>query len=64
VSIKILVLHYIYSSGITHAISFLCRDNLGRHLITLMYCFCEILETYVLEFWILMFVFEHVGNAL
>jgi hypothetical protein len=25
---------------------------------------CEIFETYVLEFWILMFVFEHVGNAL
>ena len=24
---------------------------------------CEILETYVLECWILMFVFEHVGNA-
>jgi hypothetical protein len=25
---------------------------------------CEILETYVLECWILMFVFEHVGNAM
>jgi hypothetical protein len=25
---------------------------------------CEILETYVLECWILMFMFEHVGNAL
>jgi hypothetical protein len=24
---------------------------------------CEILETYVLECWILMFVSEHVGNA-
>jgi hypothetical protein len=24
---------------------------------------CEILETYVLERWILMFVFEHVGYA-
>jgi hypothetical protein len=24
---------------------------------------CEILETYVLECWILMFVFEHVGNV-
>jgi hypothetical protein len=24
---------------------------------------CKILETYVLECWILMFVFEHVGNA-
>jgi hypothetical protein len=24
---------------------------------------CEILETYVFECWILMFVFEHVGNA-
>jgi hypothetical protein len=36
VSIKILVLHDIYSSGITHAISSLCRDNLGRHLTTLM----------------------------
>jgi hypothetical protein len=29
VSIKILVLHDIYLSGITHAISSLCRDNLG-----------------------------------
>jgi hypothetical protein len=29
VSIKILVLHDIYSSSITHAISSLCRDNLG-----------------------------------
>ena len=29
VSIKILVLHEIYSSGITHAISSLYRDNLG-----------------------------------
>jgi hypothetical protein len=36
VSIKILVLHDIYSSGITHAISSLCRDNLGWHPITLM----------------------------
>jgi hypothetical protein len=36
VSIKILVLHDIYSSGITHAISSLCRDYLGRHPITLM----------------------------
>jgi hypothetical protein len=36
VSIKILVLHDIYSFGITHAISFLCRDNLGRHPTTLM----------------------------
>ena len=35
VSIKILVLHDIYSSGITHAISSLCRDNL-RHPTTLM----------------------------
>jgi hypothetical protein len=25
---------------------------------------CEILETYVLVCWILMFVFEHVSNAL
>jgi hypothetical protein len=25
---------------------------------------CEILQTYVLECWILMFVFEHFGNAL
>jgi hypothetical protein len=25
---------------------------------------CEILETYVLECWILMFVSEHVGNAM
>jgi hypothetical protein len=25
---------------------------------------CEILQTHVLECWILMFVFEHVGNAL
>jgi hypothetical protein len=36
VSIKILVLHDIYSSGLTHAISSLCRDNLGRHPATLM----------------------------
>jgi hypothetical protein len=36
VSIKILVLHDIYSSGITHAISSLYRDNLGRHPTTLM----------------------------
>jgi hypothetical protein len=36
VSIKILVLHDIYSSGITHAISSICRDNLGRHPTTLM----------------------------
>jgi hypothetical protein len=35
VSIKILVLHDIYSSDITHAISSLCRDNL-RHPTTLM----------------------------
>jgi hypothetical protein len=35
-SIKILVLHDIYSSGITHAISSLCRDNLARHPTTLM----------------------------
>jgi hypothetical protein len=35
VTIKILVLHDIYSSGITHAISSLCRDNL-RHTTTLM----------------------------
>jgi hypothetical protein len=36
VSIKILILHYIYSSGITHVISSLCRDNLGRHPTTRM----------------------------
>jgi hypothetical protein len=36
VSIKILVLHDIYSSAITHAISSLCRYNLGRHPTTLM----------------------------
>jgi hypothetical protein len=36
VSIKILVLHDIYSSGIIYAISSLCRDNLGRHPTTLM----------------------------
>jgi hypothetical protein len=36
VSIKILVLHDIYSSDITHAISSLRRDNLGRHPTTLM----------------------------
>jgi hypothetical protein len=35
VSIKILVPHDIYSSGITHTISSLCRDNL-RHPTTLM----------------------------
>jgi hypothetical protein len=34
VSIKILVLHDIYSSGLTHAISSLCRDN-RRHRTTL-----------------------------
>jgi hypothetical protein len=37
VSIKILVPHDIYSSGITHTISSLCRDNL-RHPTTLIYC--------------------------
>jgi hypothetical protein len=36
VIIKILVQCDIYSSGITHAISSLCRDNLGRHPTTLM----------------------------
>jgi hypothetical protein len=36
VSIKILVPHNIYSSGITHTISSLCRDNLGQHPTTLM----------------------------
>jgi hypothetical protein len=36
VSIKVLAMHDIYSSGITHAISSLCRDNLGRHPTTLM----------------------------
>jgi hypothetical protein len=36
VSIKILVLNDIYSFGITHSISSLCRDNLGRHPTTLM----------------------------
>jgi hypothetical protein len=35
VSIKILVLHDIYLSGITHAISSLCKDNL-RHPTTLI----------------------------
>jgi hypothetical protein len=35
VSIKMLVLHDIYSSGITHVISSLCRDNM-RHPTTLM----------------------------
>ena len=34
-SIKILVLHDIYSSSITHAISSLCRDNLERYPTTL-----------------------------
>jgi hypothetical protein len=34
VSIKILVLHDIYSSGLTYAISSLCRDN-WRHQTTL-----------------------------
>jgi hypothetical protein len=38
VSIKILVLHDIDSSGIIHAISCLCRDNLGWHPTTLMDC--------------------------
>jgi hypothetical protein len=37
VSIKIIVLHDIYSYGITHAIFSLCSDNLGRHPTTLMY---------------------------
>jgi hypothetical protein len=36
VSIKTLVLHDIYLSGVTHAISSLCRDNLGWHPTTLM----------------------------
>jgi hypothetical protein len=36
VSIKILVPHDIYLSGITHVISSLCRDNLGQHPTTLM----------------------------
>jgi hypothetical protein len=36
VSIKILLMHDIYLSGITHAISSLCTDNLGRHPTTLM----------------------------
>jgi hypothetical protein len=106
-SIQILVLHNIYSFGITHAISSLCKVNLGRHPTTLMdhlahrctspaahldeilcahdiifisvvntlwdnlvwTCLMlvivhEILETYVLECWILTFVFEHIGNAL
>jgi hypothetical protein len=36
VSIKILILHDIYSSGITLVVSSLCRDNLGRHPTTLM----------------------------
>jgi hypothetical protein len=36
VSIKIIVLHDIYLSSITHAISSLCRDNLGRYPTTLM----------------------------
>jgi hypothetical protein len=36
VSIKILVLHDIHSSGITHAISSMCSDNLGQHPTTLM----------------------------
>ena len=36
VSIKILVLHDIYSFGIIHTISSLCRDNLGWHPTTLM----------------------------
>jgi hypothetical protein len=36
VSIEILVLHDIYSSSITHAISSLCRDNLEQHPTTLM----------------------------
>jgi hypothetical protein len=35
VSIKILVMHDIYSSGLTHAIYSLCRDN-RRHQTTLM----------------------------
>jgi hypothetical protein len=38
VSIKILVLHDISSDIITHAISSLCRDNLGQHPTTLMDC--------------------------
>jgi hypothetical protein len=37
VSIKILVLHDMYSFGLTHAISSLCRDN-RRHRTTLMLC--------------------------
>jgi hypothetical protein len=37
VSIKILVLHDIYSYGITHAISSLCKDNM-RYPTTLIDC--------------------------
>jgi hypothetical protein len=36
VSIKILVPHDTYLSGITYVISSLCRDNLGQHPTTLM----------------------------
>jgi hypothetical protein len=36
VSIKILLPHDIYLSGITHAYSSLCRDNLGWHPIILI----------------------------
>jgi hypothetical protein len=43
VSIIILVLHDIYLSGITHAISFLCRDNL-RHPTTLSWIVQSIAE--------------------
>jgi hypothetical protein len=35
-SIKILVMYDIYLSGITHAISSLCKDNLGQYPTTLM----------------------------
>jgi hypothetical protein len=35
-SIKISILNDIYSFGLTHEISFLCRDN-RRHQTTLMY---------------------------
>jgi hypothetical protein len=36
VNFKILVLHDIYLSGITHTISSLCKNNLRRHPTTLM----------------------------
>jgi hypothetical protein len=55
VSIKILVLHYIYLSGITHAISSLCRNNL-RHPTTHLFCILALLGFYFHKYVISSFI--------